>query len=210
MSEFLSNLVVLKLFVNPNNEELVELYKKHVSKHNASLINNKFPNSGFDIFIPSDVIFENEKDSNKPINLLKKPLNSHKNESINSKMIDMEIKAEMILGKSYKKKDTNETLPLDYEISSPYYLYPRSSISKTPLILANHVGIIDSGYRGFIAGAFRNIDTDNSYKVEKHTRLLQICHPSLCPIFVVMVSEDELSTTERGEGGFGSTGIVGV
>ena len=34
-----------------------------------------------------------------------------------------------------------------------YYLYPRSSISKTPLILANSVGIIDSGYRGNIKAA---------------------------------------------------------
>ena len=37
-----------------------------------------------------------------------------------------------------------------------YYSYPRSSISKTPLLLANNVGIIDSGYRGNIKVAFDN------------------------------------------------------
>jgi dUTPase len=37
--------------------------------------------------------------------------------------------------------------------------------------------------------------------------LLQICHPSLCPIFIVFVEEDQLTTSERGAGGFGSTGV---
>jgi len=92
--------------------------------------------------------------------------------------------------------------------SSPFFLFPRSSISKTPLMLANHTGIIDSGYRGKMIGAFRWLRTkDSSYTVESGTRLLQICHPSLCPILVVLVDNiSELSTTERGAGGFGSTG----
>ena len=49
-----------------------------------------------------------------------------------------------------------------------------------------------------------------TYTVEKHTRLFQICHPTLCPIFVVLVPESELNSSERGEGGFGSTGVTGV
>jgi dUTPase len=56
-----------------------------------------------------------------------------------------------------------------------------------------------------LIGAFRNTG-ENTYVVEKDVRLLQICHPSLCPIYVELVDESELSTTERGEGGFGSTG----
>jgi dUTP pyrophosphatase len=86
-----------------------------------------------------------------------------------------------------------------------YYMYPRSSISKTPLMLANQVGIIDSGYRGFLIGAFRNLSA-STYVVEKGTRLVQVCHPSLCPIHVQIVEESELSATSRGTGGFGSTG----
>ena len=90
----------------------------------------------------------------------------------------------------------------------PYYLYPRSSISKTPLMMANSVGIIDSGYRGNIMAKVRNIpfnSSDNSnYKIEKGTRLFQICAPDLSPLKVRLVNE--LSTTSRGEGGFGSTG----
>ena len=89
----------------------------------------------------------------------------------------------------------------------PYYLYPRSSISKTPLIMANSVGIIDKDYRGNIMAKVRNIPFDSSqdnYLIEKGTRLFQICSPDLSPVRVVLV--EELTTTSRGEGGFGSTG----
>ena len=81
---------------------------------------------------------------------------------------------------------------------------------KTPLMLANHTGIIDSGYRGFVKGAFRHLNSvsnEQPYHVDKHTRLLQICHPSLCPVLVTIVeNESDLSDSSRGEGGFGSTG----
>ena len=110
---------------------------------------------------------------------------------------------------------TNSTLvPLDVKCemmdnmngSIGYYMYARSSISKTPLMLANHVGIIDSGYRGVLMAAFRNIDVFN-YTIQSNTRLVQITNPSLSPIFVELVDESELSTTARGSGGFGSTGV---
>lgn len=113
-----------------------------------------------------------------------------------SKFIDMGIKTEMI----YCEVDTNALSTCAFTV------YPRSSLSKTPLMLANHTGIIDSGYRGSLIGAFRSLSPSN-YLVEKDTRLLQICHPTLCPIYVVLVNEDDLTTTERGSGGFGSTGI---
>jgi len=89
-----------------------------------------------------------------------------------------------------------------------FYVYPRSSISKTPLRLANQTGIIDAGYRGCLIGAFDNIK-EKEYYVEANTRLLQICGPSLQPIKVELVySEDELGMTNRGVGGFGSTGTM--
>jgi len=88
-----------------------------------------------------------------------------------------------------------------------YYSYPRSSISKTPLMLANSVGIIDSGYRGPIIGAFRNLSGGpQPYTVEQYSRLLQICAPDLRPITVELVNEAFFESTDRGEGGFGSTG----
>lgn len=90
-------------------------------------------------------------------------------------------------------------------VNTGYYLYPRSSVSKTPLRLANSVGIIDAGYRGNIMAMF---DTHHDYEAGRMERFAQICAPSLCPIVVILVDkEEDLSTaTERGSGGFGSTG----
>jgi deoxyuridine 5'-triphosphate nucleotidohydrolase len=94
----------------------------------------------------------------------------------------------------------------DSEQCMGYYMYPRSSLSKSPLVLANHVGIIDSGYRGPLTGAFRNL-AEEVYRIDKFDRLLQVCHASLEPFEVCMVdSEEELGQTNRGQGGFGSTG----
>ena len=118
------------------------------------------------------------------------------NQEIDSKFIDLEIHCEMLT------RDNQST---------GFYMFPRSSISKTPLMLANHTGVIDSGYRGRMIGAFRWLNSQEhhepNYTIEKGTRLLQICHPSLLPIVVVLVDNlNDLSTTERGSGGFGSTG----
>jgi dUTP pyrophosphatase len=84
-----------------------------------------------------------------------------------------------------------------------YYLYPRSSIIKTPLRLANSIGIIDAGYRGNIIACVDNIK-NYEFKIEKGSRLFQICGPTLEPIEIRVVNE--LSNSQRGSGGFGSTG----
>ena len=83
-----------------------------------------------------------------------------------------------------------------------YYLFPRSSISKTPLRMSNSVGIIDSGYRGNLMESVYNI-SDDPFLIEKGTRLFQICGPTLSNITFQLA--DTLSETSRGEGGFGST-----
>lgn len=87
-----------------------------------------------------------------------------------------------------------------------FFLMPRSSLSNTTLMQANHVGVVDSGYRGDLIGAFRNLG-QVEFVAERGIRLLQVCHPSLTPFRVEMVSSvNDLSATARGEGGFGSTG----
>jgi len=86
-----------------------------------------------------------------------------------------------------------------------YYLYPRSSLSKTNLRLANSTGIIDAGYRGHIIGMF---DVLAETQILNHEKLIQICAPGLVPIVVTLVDqlEDLGEETQRGTGGFGSTG----
>ena len=84
-----------------------------------------------------------------------------------------------------------------------YYLYPRSSISNTPLMMANSVGVIDAGYRGNIMAKVRSFAKDD-YIIQQNTRLFQICAPDLGNIKINITSE--LTTSARGTGGFGSTG----
>ena len=106
-----------------------------------------------------------------------------------TKLINLHIKCEAF-------DETNN------HVSHSYYLYPRSSISKTPLRMANSVGIIDAGYRGNIMVAVDNI-SDGSYTIGLGDRLFQICSPTLQPITFELVNV--LSETGRGMGGFGST-----
>jgi len=84
-------------------------------------------------------------------------------------------------------------------------LYPRSSNSKTDLYLTNHVGVIDSGYRGEIMFKFRPINGIEDafiYAVgDRVGQLIIIPYPS-----IEFVETEELSDSDRGEGGFGSTG----
>ena len=94
-------------------------------------------------------------------------------------------------------------------VESPtgFYMYPRSSISKTNVRLANNVGIIDSGYRGSIGGYFDVVHTNHNVTLPKFHRLTQICSPTLEPFIVtVQYASDSLGLTTRGAGGFGSTG----
>jgi dUTP pyrophosphatase len=83
-------------------------------------------------------------------------------------------------------------------------VFPRSSIRKTDLSLTNCVGVVDSGYRGELQATFRKHKGVASKTYEVGDRVAQIMiipHP---PIEFDEV--DELSDSERGEGGFGSTG----
>ena len=120
-------------------------------------------------------------------------------------------------------KDTPEqiTYGMGVAIEIPYgfvgLVFPRSSIRKTGLQLSNSVGVIDSGYRGEIQATFNKVfggdrfydetknteDTSNDfYKVgDRIAQIMIIPYP---PIEFTEV--DELSDSERGEGGFGSTG----
>ena len=178
---------LLRIYVNPEFPELVEIYKKTVEEHNKKM-KSKFPDSGFDLYVPQDETF-------LYTSLMK------------TKMIDFQIKTEMKCTKAYSGGGGF------FDRSKAFYLYARSSLSKTPLMLSNHVGVVDSGYRGNLMGAFRclykNEDDSEaySYTVPKNTRLVQICLSSLDPFEVELVEDlEQLSTTERGDGGFGSTG----
>lgn len=93
---------------------------------------------------------------------------------------------------------------LAFEIPSGYvgYIFPRSSCYKQRQILSNSVGVLDSGYRGEVSAVM--IGNNKDYMYKKGDRAAQII---IMPIPHIEFEEVEtLSETERGTGGYGSSG----
>ncbi|BAM38875.1 deoxyuridine 5'-triphosphate nucleotidohydrolase [Theileria orientalis strain Shintoku] len=84
-----------------------------------------------------------------------------------------------------------------------WLLFPRSSISKTPLRLSNSVGVIDAQFRGELRLSLDNIK-DFPYTIKRGDRLVQMVSYDGKEITFKVV--DELDETVRGSKGFGSTG----
>jgi len=86
-------------------------------------------------------------------------------------------------------------------------VFPRSSVRKYDLALTNSVGVIDSGYRGELQATFKKTswlkqDSSTKYNVgDKGAQIMIIPYPS-----IDFQEVEYLSNTQRGEGGFGSTG----
>ena len=171
---------VLFLYVNPS-DKLYDWYKSSIMTHNMNL--NENSDSGFDLFCPDNITFDTYR----------------------TKKVDFRISGAMFsLGSVPVERALDSILK-----PSAYYMFARSSISKTNFRLANNVGIIDSGYRGTL-GAFFDVApwSNQEYTMKEKQRLVQLCHPTLEPFYVLMVdTEASLGSTARGTGGFGSTGI---
>jgi len=177
-----------------NHEEIKNLYKTNANKHNE--IVKKYLNS-----YDSKSDFEYCYDSGFDLYC---PLNISCEKSIY--LLDHKISCAM----TYKGKFVG------------YYLYMRSSTPiKTPLRMANNVGIIDSGYRGNIKACFdiigsqkheKDKDKDNEvvlFNFEKENRYVQLCPPDIGkPMKVAIVDSVSMlgKKNNRGLGGFGSTG----
>jgi len=86
-----------------------------------------------------------------------------------------------------------------------YLLYPRSSIFKSNLYVANSVGVIDRTYRGTLMAAVGVIDIESAATVAAGVRLVQVVAPDMGHIKEIRLV-DSLPETVRGSGGFGSTG----
>ena len=176
--------MLLKMFIDSDDYMLKYIYSERVLEHNEKM-EKEYYDAGFDLLNPEEIILDQENN----LNIVK---------------INHKIKCS---SKIVKKVSNNLKVR-----PTGYYLYPRSSISKLPLRLANNTGIIDSGYRGNIIGVFdvnKQLINNNIHNIEKYQRILQVGAPNLIPIIVEIVDDiNELDiNTERGEGGFGSTGL---
>ena len=177
---------------NDKYTELVKIYTEKIAAHNKKVAESGYPDSGFDLLTPYDV-------------------SSHEFGYTDNRLSSVTFRAPLSV-----KCAMSALVAVSAERTAVgYYLYPRSSIVKTPFRMANSVGIIDAGYRGEIMAVVDNIDSvSNDMKtcLERYmpplSRVFQICAPSLEPFFVRIVEHEcELGVTERGSGGFGSTGV---
>ena len=98
---------------------------------------------------------------------------------------------------------------LAFEIPEGYagFLFPRSSNAKKDLILSNCVGILDCHYRGEVLFKFKMIEPQVHDEYHIYVKGDRIGQMVIMPIpGVVFMESDELSVTDRGEGGYGSSG----
>lgn len=94
-------------------------------------------------------------------------------------------------------------LPEDYEME----IRPRSSNTKTHAVMQNAPGTLDEGYTGELMIVHRRMDKydDPEYQVGERVAQILIRHRERI-IWQEVTTQEELGTTERGAGGFGSTG----
>lgn len=95
---------------------------------------------------------------------------------------------------------------LAFEIPQGYVglLFPHSSNANKDLLLTNSVGVIDSGYRGEVTAVFQKttlLQPEKYYIGERFAQLIILPYPQ-----IEFEEVKELSTTERGANGYGSTG----
>ena len=169
----------LYLYIVDEDVILKEKYEKAIKKWNNNMMTSNYPDAGFDLFTPLC-----EKSS------------PHIKNSVNHKIKKLDYRIKLAMYKN------------DEPVS--FTMHPRSSIYKTPFRLTNSTGIIDSGYRGNLGSIFDIIreDVDVKWEEKDYERYVQVCGPSLKKFYVELVeNEEELGlNTERGTGGFGSTG----
>ena len=171
----------LKIFIDTDDIFLKTKYIEYINDRELKILKDpEHIDAGFDIFVPNDVVLNNY---------------------VINKLDFMISCSAQIVEKSY----------LDIKLyNTGYYMFPRSSISKSNLRMANSVGIIDAGYRGHLMAMVDIVYYEGEkLSVKKFDRHLQICAPDLIPIYVELVdSKDKLGeNTIRGDGGFGSTNV---
>lgn len=179
------------------DDDLKKNYKEHIEKHNDKL-NQFHADSGFDLLNPTSRQFQPGSLSNKF--------------GLGVKISLMQHAADYVRD---PQNDSTGLQPVLRVQPLPYQLLPRSSTgAKTNLRLSNSVGVIDSGYRGELCAlvdCFGDVhhqghDADK-VRLEKGNRNFQLVAYNGFPIHVNLVdNESDLGGSERGEGGFGSTG----
>jgi dUTPase len=229
---------------NQDDPEWAQRYRNKVREHNQKIHDADAPDSGFDLFMPNEgTDYGYGVDNLISRQYITNPGITSSDGVDGARGLNLGVRACMRAAATATTAATTTAAtttttaalqpgsittttiipaPLATDLPAPcgFYLYPRSSISKTRMRLANSVGIIDAGYRGDLIaavdtiGLFGSTDIWHVWKetlspIKKYDRYFQVCAPDLSPFLVHIVdAEHDLSSpTSRGSGGFGSTGV---
>ena len=110
---------------------------------------------------------------------------------------------ELVYGEKWIEYKTG----LSFEIPVGYVglIFPRSSISNSDMFMANSVGVIDAGYRGEVTARFKH--KNHPFRPKVYDVGDRVCQMMIIPRpEIKFIEVDELSDSERGTGGYGSTG----
>ena len=180
MSAFTPKTVLRLAVSDPSNQVLIDKYRSAVEEWNKKQASSRDFDAGFDLYVPGNIAY----------NVLEHKV-----------CIDFGIKAYMVR----INPDNGEEEPVCF------MMVPRSSLgAKTPLRMANSIGIIDSGYRGELKGYFDNMyaymsSPPNDFEIKPLDRFIQVVGGQMEKFSVELLSS--ISTdTQRGVQGFGSSG----
>jgi len=179
-----NRVMVLKLFVDPNNSQLYNSYVDAVNTHNNKMLTDNFPDAGFDVFVANDIL------------ILPGRLNK----------FDFSIKcaAQMYYDNGNSCSNTGFYMHPRSSLSNTSLRLANSLGIIDSGYRGNLIAKFDC--LSIPSNGMTNLNQHTIYAL---TKLVQICAPGLVPIYVILVdSESELGeVTVRGDGGFGSTGI---
>jgi|688.fasta_scaffold52491_3 deoxyuridine 5'-triphosphate nucleotidohydrolase len=204
IKDFILHDIKFEIIKNDKNENVVDFINKYnknkfikriyYSKCNISLLNNFIKNKMLNNvnYKPKLKVYKTDNDAVIP-----------------SKPFEDDAGYDLTIIKKIKDFNSKTTLydtGIKIEIDEGYYteIVPRSSISKFGYILANNIGIIDNNYRGNLMIALTKI-IDDAPEIVLPFKCCQLIVRKQVFADLCEITDDNLSSTIRNDGGFGST-----
>ena len=197
IKEFILKDIKYQIIKNDNDEDVIYFINKYNINKFQKKIYYSNNNTSFSInnnlnYKPSIKVYKTDKDAVIP-----------------SKAFEEDAGYDLTIIKKIKDFNSKTTLydtGIKIEVDEGYYteIVPRSSISKFGYILANNIGIIDNHYRGNLMIALTKI-ADDAPEIEFPFKCCQLIVRKQIFSNLYEITDDDLSSTARNEGGFGST-----
>lgn len=140
-----------------------------------------------------------------PLQQLDKDLPVPSNAYVGDGAVDLRSTKDLVLA-PFERALVPTGIAIELPVGYAALVVPRSGLAlKHGITLVNAPGLIDSNYRGEIGAIVANMDAREPFEIKRGDRIAQLMIVAVeQPAFEVV---DELSETDRGAGGFGSSGV---